>query len=119
MLFTDTVTFYHKTDNGWTRTVIPGVQWSDKTMKNVVEGVINIARYISVTFPAGTYEGLDLSGANEEDAIFLGTITDEVSDVRGSRISDLMEKYPKSGRIEDVNDNSQRDHLKNVKVILA
>lgn len=120
MLFTDTITFYHKdSDETWSRIVVHGVQWSDKTSKSNSEGIISIARYVIVTFPIGTYEGLILSGANEEDAMFLGEITDEVTTQRGHRISDLLEKYPKSGRIKDVNDNSLRDRLKNVKVILA
>lgn len=119
MLFTDTITFYHKKNDQWERTVISGVQWSDKTSKTNVEGVISVARYAVVTFPEGTYEGLDLSAANEEDAILLGEITDTVTGERGHRISNLLEQHQKSGRIRDVNDNSTRDRLKNVKVILA
>ena len=123
MLFTDTVTIYSKATaeetESWIRTVVHGVQWSDKTSKANSEGTISIARYVVVTFPKGTYEGLTLNGANEEDAIFLGEITDTVTGQRGSRISDLLEKYPKSGRIREVNDNSLRDRLKNIKVLLA
>ena len=120
MLFTDTITFYHKNDeDAYERIVIKGVQWSDRTNKTNIEGVISIARYVVVTFPEGTYEGLALSGANEEDAMFLGEITDEVTAERGHRISNLLETYPKSGRIKEVNDNSMRDKLKNIKVILA
>lgn len=123
MLFTDTVTIYSKTtvedQETWVRTVVHGVQWSDKTSKANVDGKISVARYISVTFPEGTYEGLNLSAANEEDAIVYGEVTDEVTGARGNRISDLLEKYPKSGRIESVNDNSRRDFLKNIKVVLG
>ena len=115
MLFTDTVTIYSKATaeetESWIRTVVHGVQWSDKTSKANSEGTISIARYVVVTFPKGT--------ANEDDAIFLGEITDTVTGHRGSRISDLLEKYPKSGRIREVNDNSLRDRLKNIKVLLA
>lgn len=123
MLFTDTVTIYSKTtvedQETWVRTVVHGVQWSDKTSKANVDGKISVARYISVTFPEGTYEGLNLNAANEEDAIVYGEVTDEVTGARGNRISDLLEKYPKSGRIESVNDNSRRDFLKNIKVVLG
>lgn len=123
MLFTDTVTIYSKTtvedQETWVRTVVHGVQWSDKTSKANVDGKISVARYISVTFPEGTYEGLNLNAANEEDAIVYGEVADEVTGARGNRISDLLEKYPKSGRIESVNDNSRRDCLKNVKVVLG
>lgn len=123
MLFTDSVTIYNKittegTDS-WTRTVVHGVQWSDKTSKTNSEGKISIARYVSVTFPEGTYEGLTLNAANEEDAIVYGEVTDAVTGAKGARISDLLERYPKSGRIKAVNDNSNRDMLKNIKVVLA
>ena len=67
-LFTDTVTIYNKIyDSEWKRTVVKGVQWSDKTEKKNENGKISIARYASVTFPNGTYEGLTLNSANEED----------------------------------------------------
>lgn len=120
MLFTDTITLYHKqSDEEWTRTVVHGVQWSDRTSKDNADGRISIAKYVIVTFPQGTYENLILNGANEEDAMFLGEISDTVTSQRGHRISDLLETYPKSGRIKEVNDNSLRDRLKNVKVMLA
>jgi len=120
MLFTDTITLYHKeSDEEWTRSVVHGVQWSDKTSKDNADGRISIARYVVVTFPEGTYEGIILDAKNEEDAMILGEVSDTVSSERGHRISDLLEKYPKSGRIKDVNDNSSRDRLKNKKVVLA
>ena len=51
-LFTDTVTIYNKiSDSEWKRTVVKGVQWSDKTEKKNENGKISIARYASVTFP--------------------------------------------------------------------
>lgn len=51
-LFTDTVTIYNKIyDSEWKRTVVKGVQWSDKTEKKNENGKISIARYASVTFP--------------------------------------------------------------------
>lgn len=54
-LFTDTVTIYNKiSDSEWKRTVVKGVQWSDKTEKKNENGKISIARYASVTFPVGT-----------------------------------------------------------------
>lgn len=119
-LFTDTVTIYNKiSDSEWKRTVVSGVQWSDKTEKKNENGKISIARYASVTFPEGTYEGLTLKSSNEEDCIVYGTVEDVVEDAKGKRISDLMKKYPKSGIIQSVNDNSNRDFGKNVKVVVA
>lgn len=119
-LFTDTVTIYNKiSETEWKRTVIEGVQWSDKTEKQNNNGKISIARYASITFPEGTYDGVVLDSSREEDCIVYGAVEDVVEDVKGKRISDLMEKYPKSGIIQSVNDNSNRDMLKNIKVVVA
>ena len=119
-LFTDTVTIYNKiSDTEWKRTVVDGVQWSDKTEKQNNNGKISVARYVSVTFPEGTYENLLLNSSNEEDCIIFGEVNDDVADLKGKRISDLIKKYPKSGLIKSVNDNSNRDTLENIKVVVA
>lgn len=119
-LFTDTVTIYNKiSDSEWTRTIVEGVQWSDKTEKQNNNGKISVARFASITFPEGTYEELVLNASNEEDCIVFGAVDDIVTDTKGSRISDLMKKYPKSGLIKSVNDNSNRDMLPNIKVVVA
>lgn len=48
-LFTDTVTIYNKiSDSEWKRTVVKGVQWSDKTEKKNENGKISIALYLEV-----------------------------------------------------------------------
>ncbi|MBQ7067048.1 MAG: hypothetical protein IJN92_09555 [Lachnospiraceae bacterium] len=96
-----------------------GVQWTDKTEKQNNNGKISIARYASITFPEGTYEGLLLNTSNEEDCIVFGAVEDVVEGVKGKRISDLMKKYPKSGLIKSVNDNTNREFLKNIKVVVA
>lgn len=119
-LFTDTVTIYNKiSDSEWKRTVVEGVQWTDKTEKKNENGKIIIVRYASITFPDGTYDGLVLNSSNEEDCIVFGKVDDVVEDAKGKRISDLMKKYPKSGTIKSVNDNSSSDMLKNIKVVVA
>lgn len=119
-IFTDTVTIYNQiSDTEWKRTVVEGVQWSDKTDKQNVNGKISIARYASITFPKGTYAGLILDASRENDCIIYGVVEDTVEDVKGKRISDLMKKYPRSGTIQSVNDNSNREYLKNMKVVVA
>lgn len=122
-VFTDTVTIYHKQTvnevDSWLRTVVHGVQWSDKTDKRAENGKISIAKYTQITFPQGTYDGITLDASNEEDAIFFGEITDVISDERGHRLSDLLKTYPPSGRIQSVNDNTNRDYLPNIKVVVA
>lgn len=103
----------------WERTVIHGVQWADHYDKQNESGKISVARYASITFPEGTYTGLVLDAAREEDAIVYGEVTDTVTGARGNRISDLLERYPKSGRIKSVNDNTNRRMLKNIKVVIG
>lgn len=129
--FDDTITLYQKhisteTIGGidtetetWERTVINGVQWVDHYDKQNESGKISVARYVSITFPKGTYTGLVLDAAREEDAIVYGEVTDTVTGARGNRISDLLERYPKSGRIKSVNDNTNRRMLKNIKVVIG
>lgn len=119
-LFTDTVTVYNKiSDTEWKRTVVEGVQWSDKNTKENADGAISIARYASVTFPEGTYEEIVLDSSREYDCIVYGAVEDVVDGSRGSRIADLIKKYPRSGLIKSVDDNSNRDFLKNIKVVVS
>lgn len=119
LMFDDTITIYNKiSDTEWKRTVVDGVQWADKTERKNEGGKISIAKYISITFPEGTYEGLLLDSLNREDCILFGEITEEITGEKGRRVSDLLQKYPKSGRIISVNDNTNRGLLKNIKVVL-
>lgn len=118
-LFTDTVTIYNQiSDSERKRTVVKGVQWSEKSEKQNNNGKISVAKYILVTFPEGTYEDLALDATKECDCIVFGKIEDIVTDEKGKRISDLLKKYPKSGLIKLINDNSSKDCLKNIKVVL-
>lgn len=117
MLGTDTVTIFKKQPDGsFIRKVVKGVQWSDKDEVINSAGRVNVAKYVSITFFAGTFENLDLTRFTEEDAIFFGEIEDKLID---NRISVLLKKYPKSGVIKSVKDNSNRDYLKNIKVVLV
>ena len=122
-LFNDTVTIFNKRMDKetavWDKTVVNGVQWSDHDEKNENAGRISVGYYANITFPEGTYDGLILNAANEEDAIFYGKIDAVIEDIKGHRITDIMKQYPKSGRIKSVNDNSNRDLLKNIKVVIA
>ena len=115
-LFNDTVTIFNKRIDTsiydekivvWDRTVVEGVQWSDKDEKNENSGRISVGHYVNITFPEGTYDGLILNPANEDDAIFYGKIDAVIKDIKGQRISDLMGQYPKSGRIKSVNDKTR------------
>ena len=120
LMFEDVITLFHKvSDTEWKRTVIHGVQWSEHTEKTVdSNGVVNVARTVTITFPKGTYEDIVLDASNEEDCIVYGEIAFDVQDVKGSRISDLRKQFSRSGAIKSVNDNSNRRFLQNVKVVL-
>lgn len=119
-MFTDTVTLYNKiSDTEWKRTVVEGVQWSDKSDKQNNSGKVSVGRYVSITFPEPVYEGLTLQAGNEEDCIIYGEVDDFITEEKGNRVSDLLKKYPKSGRIQSVNDNSNRNFLRNIKVVIA
>ena len=118
-LFNDTVTIYQKQKDGTTkRTVVQGVQWSDVTDKSMMTGRLTLSKSANITFPEEVLDQVDFSTYTEEDAIFFGELTDEVTTVRGSRLSDLLQAHPKSGIIRSVNDNSNRDLLKNIKVVV-
>ena len=119
-LFTDTITLYNKiSDSEWKRTVVKGVQWAEQYDKKNDNGKISVARYVSITFPNGTFQGLILEAGRTEDCIVYGEVRDVVNGEKGSRLSDLMKKYSRSGIIQTVNDNSNRDFLPNVKVVLG
>ena len=122
-LFNDTITIFNKRMDKetavWDKTVVSGVQWSDHDEKNENAGRVSVGHYANITFPEGTYDGLILNAGNEEDAIFYGEIDAVIEDIKGHRITDIMKQYPKSGRIKSVNDNSNRDFLKNIKVVIA
>ena len=117
-MFSDTVTVFHRLCNGdWEVTTVEGVQWSDKFSKTNDNGRLSVVRHAEITFPEGTYEGLVVTIG--EDCIVCGKITECVSDEKGCRITDLMKKHPKSGLVQSVNDNSNRNLLKNIKVVVA
>ena len=117
-LFTDSVTIYNKQTASWKRTVVDGVQWSDKVDRINNNGKIKVDKYASITFPEGTYEDLTLDPGHDEDAILFGVVTDEVTSTVSHRLSDII-KRNKGGIIQSVNDNSNRDYLKNIKVTVG
>lgn len=119
-MFTDTITLYNKISaTEWKRTTVKGVQWSEKDEKQNNGGKISVAKYVSITFPEPVYVDLLLKAENEEDCIVYGEVNDVITGENGNRISDLLKKYPNSGRIKSVNDNSNRRFLKNIKVVIV
>lgn len=116
--FTDKITIYQKRSGSYSRTVVDGVQWSDTTDKTLATGRLTTAKSATVTFPEAVLDQVDFSTFTEEDAIFLGELDDEITTEKGHRLSDLLAAHPKSGIIRSVNDNSNRDLLKNIKVVV-
>lgn len=117
-LFNDTVTLYQKQAEGYKITVLKGVQWSDVVDKTIVNGKLTLTKSANITIPEDKISEVDLASYTEEDAIFFGEIQEEVTDEKGSRLSDLLKAFPKSGIIRTVNDNTNRDRLKNIKVVI-
>lgn len=117
-LFNDTVTIYKKSSGSWTRTVVAGVQWSDVTDKTLMTGRLTTSKSANITFPEAVLDQVDFSTFTEEDAIFYGTIEGTPTSSSGNMLSDYLKAHPKSGIIRSVNDNSNRDLLKNIKVVV-
>lgn len=116
-LFTDTVTIYNKSTSTWIRTVVDGVQWSDKADRLNNNGRVKVDPHATITFPKGTYEGLKLDAREDEDAILYGIVPD-MPNTSSFKLSDVI-KRNKGGIIQSVNDNSNRDYLKNIKVTVG
>ena len=116
-LFTDSITIYNKTTSSWSRTVVDGVQWSDKADRINNNGRVKVDPYATITFPQGTYEGIRLDPRQDEDAILYGVVPD-MPNTTSFRLSDVI-KCNKGGIIQSVNDNSNRDYLKNIKVTVG
>lgn len=115
-VFTDTVTVYQKQAAGYKRTVVDGCQWADKIEKKLEGGKLQTVKTTTVTFIEPF--SLDLSTFTEEDGIFFGNVAEAPTNNKGSRLSDMIKRHPKSGIIRAVNDNSNKDHLKNIKVVI-
>ena len=120
MMNTDTVTIYKKskTEDTWSKTVVHGVQWSDHVDKTTTTGRVSRKPYASITFFIESDE-YGLNDFGEEDIIVYGDCEAVISTVKGSRPSDVVEANVKSGFITSVNDNTNRDHLKNMKVVVS
>lgn len=115
-IFTDTVTVYQKHGADYKRTVVEGCQWSEKIEKKLEGGKLQTVKTTTVTFVEPF--PLDLSTFTEEDAILYGNVDDTPVNDKGGRLSDMIKYYHKGGIIRAVNDNSNRDHLKNIKVVI-
>lgn len=141
VLFTDVMTVYNHfrsgDTEGWTRSVVRGVQWShNKTEMIVVEGVQaeTKAEKITVDFqrnygnkpylPPDEYRKLPpeqssaywtLDAKSGQDVIVLGETEQEID--RGYRLSQLKKDFQYAVTVTSVSDNRNRMRLKNIKVV--
>lgn len=136
MIFTDTITIYsYYKDNGvekWHRTVLKGVMWKRKRVQSVnVDGKLNIVDTVSITIPYRAFylpykefllssDGLShwtIETASNLSVAVLGECDKEVGDIY--RLKDLRRDYSDVVTLKSLSDNTNRDHLKNWKVIGA
>ena len=118
MVFTDTVTIYQKQPDGaYKKTTVTKCQWSNKITKSIADGKLQVFKNITVTFKPPFIDGL--ANFSNEDAVIYGDVNEMPATEKGNRLSDLLTKYkPNAGIIREVNDNSKREHLKNIKVVM-
>lgn len=122
VVFTDTVTLYNHHDDSWYRTILEGVQWTEKTERTVdSDGVMHLTLSIAVTVPyrAGyvepeAYKGEGFTfGLDNLDIVVLGACDKVISD--SYTITDLQEEF-KAATISAVSDNTKRKLLKHWRV---
>lgn len=136
MIFTDTITIYsYYKDNGaekWHRTVLKGVMWKRKRVQSVnIDGKLNIVDTVSITIPYRAlylpYKEFLLSSdrlshwtietASNLSVAVLGECDKEIGD--NYRLKDLKRDYSDVVTLKSLADNTNRNHLKNWKVIGA
>lgn len=114
----DTFSFERSEIGGYQVVIIDCVQWADKKSRVNNDGKVSIERYATVTFPKKVYEHINFEKLDEETSVFFGRMEEEIADIKGKRLSDLLQRYPKSGIVKMVNDNSNRTMLPHIKVVL-
>lgn len=118
-LFTDDVTAYHHTRQGrtdvWTRRVLHGVQWRQKTVRTSLAndaGKIVYATETSVTIPVpAASDGLTLA---PEDVLVFGVCAAEIAG--GYTEDDLIREHG-AVIVQSVADNTLRPRLRSWKVV--
>lgn len=121
-IFTDTVTLYNHHGGSWHKTVLGGVQWTERTEKTAdSDGVLHLTNAVTVTVPyrdgyvePSDYKGEGFTfGLGNLDVVVLGECGREISDAY--TITDLQEEF-RAATVSAVKDNTQRKLLKHWKV---
>ncbi len=107
-LFSDTATVYRKNGEQYTRHVLKGVQWRQKTERLNDNGKLSIATVTSVTIP----EGVEMA-VKPGDVLVLG-IGPEITDKY--TIAHLRAEDTTYCTVKSIADNTPRSRLKHWKV---
>lgn len=107
-LFTDTVTVYRKDGEQYSRHIMSGVQWRQKTERLNDNGKIALATVTSVTIPDGVK-----TPVKPGDVLVLGTGPEITGEYSIARLKAENETYC---TVKGVADNTRRPRLKHWKV---
>ena len=121
--FCNTVTVYHqerKIDETtkrsviqWIRTVYHDCFFGTTTAQALNGTTLSVADSYTVRIPTGD----SISPVAPGDIVIKGEVSDEVSDVSGSRVSDLLNRYkPNSFTVRAVSDNTKIKHGAHIKL---
>jgi len=122
MLFGDAVTLYNHHQKQWFKTVLEGVQWTEKTTKTVdSDGKIHVVPEIGITvpyrdgyMPPKEYAGEGFTfGLDNLDVVVLGDCPEEISE--NYAITNLRKDYA-AATIYAAQDNTLRPLLKHWQV---
>ena len=114
-IFNQTITLYHqskdvssvKTITVWTRTVHTECYYGTQKAENLSGNTLSQASSYIVRIP---YNGTKIDVC-EGDVIVCGSVSDEITDMQGSRMTDLLKKYkPDCFTVRTCSDNTKIAH---------
>jgi len=127
MIFNNVVTLYnhyiHNDSDVWKRTVLAGVQWTEKNIKAIgTDGKLSVVPEITITIPeragyieSASFEGSGFTfGLDNLDVVTLGICEKEITDEFS--ITDLRRERPNTATIYAVADNTKAQRLKHWQV---
>lgn len=120
-LFTDSVTLYHRERAGrtdeWTRTVLHGVQWKQKTVRvaaggsSAGDGKIVYATETGITIPVRAADGVRIAVG---DIFVFGICTAEIE---GETTEDTILCEHRGVIVQSIADNTLRPRLRHRKAV--
>ena len=131
-IFNESFTIYNCRDEKWIRTVVPGIQWKQSTVKSVVDGKLSLAEAVQITIPDAACENyrdykkyLKLTDANAPKYWTLNPEDNQDFIIRGECQQEITEDYSVSQlkkdyyvvTVKSVADNRNKNQLKHIKVV--